>query len=525
MARGTDKAKGWRAWKRTTKICLGCVVGVLVVGIGVGWYFAATYWPYRYREVEPLLESVFASKIKIDKYHRTYFPRPGFVASGLTLRRDSAGNLPPVGTAKDLIVQGSWLDMLMLRSRVQLVDVVGLKVVIPPVGSKANAEDFPAGSSADFAGPTTVVETFHIRDSELDIQRVNGGQYAFPVHDLVIGNLQKGQAISYSVDMQNAMPSGRILSKGSFGPVTPENLGGTKLSGAFTLAPVNLGDVGKIRGTLSAKGHFSGSLASVEVEADSDTPDFAVSDGRATHVTGYVQSTVNGLNGNIVLHRIEAKTGATTVQAAGTIMSAPNTPKVTNLDITVTGGRAQDVLRPFLKVKSPVAGAVSLHGHARVDGARGGETFLHRLHVEGGFNVPQERLTNKAEETSLSQLSERAQGGKNEEDAGDTDVVSSLQGDVAIRDGVISMQKLTFGIPGAEANLNGTFNLNNSNVHLVGNLKMDTDISHVTTGFKSLLLKPLAPFFKRKGAGAVIPIAVTGGPGEYKVGQDILHQK
>jgi len=62
-------------------------------------------------------------------------------------------------------------------------------------------------------------------------------------------------------------------------------------------------------------------------------------------------------------------------------------------------------------------------------------------------------------------------------------------------------------------------------VHLTGNLKMDTDISHTSTGFKSLLLKPLAPFFKKKNAGAVIPIAVTGLPGKYKVSQNLAHDK
>ena len=54
---------------------------------------------------------------------------------------------------------------------------------------------------------------------------------------------------------------------------------------------------------------------------------------------------------------------------------------------------------------------------------------------------------------------------------------------------------------------------------------MESDISHVTTGFKSALLKPLAPFFKKHNAGAVIPIAVTGGPDGYKITQDLLHQK
>ena len=84
---------------------------------------------------------------------------------------------------------------------------------------------------------------------------------------------------------------------------------------------------------------------------------------------------------------------------------------------------------------------------------------------------------------------------------------------------------MTFKIPGAQADLNGTFNFHTKVVHLVGNLRMDTDISHTATGFKSFLLKPLAPFFKKKNAGALVPIAVTGGPGHYQVTQDLSHNK
>ena len=71
----------------------------------------------------------------------------------------------------------------------------------------------------------------------------------------------------------------------------------------------------------------------------------------------------------------------------------------------------------------------------------------------------------------------------------------------------------------------GTFRFHGEVAHLTGNLKMDTDISHTATGFKSFLLKPLAPFFKKKNAGAVVPIAVTGTAGHYQVSQDIGHNQ
>jgi hypothetical protein len=504
----------------------------LVVLAAVALPVIDKYWPYRYRNVLPLLETVFASKITVGRYHRTYFPHPGFVADGLTLRRNNAQNLPPIGSTRQLIVQGTWLDLLLLRQRVRLVDVTGLRVVIPPVGSAANHQDFPPGSSADFAGPSTTVEQLHIHESELDILRTNGGRYAFPIRDLSIRNLRSGQTISYVVDMQNAMPSGRIRAHGSFGPLTPANLGGTPLSGDFSFARVNLGDLGSLHGTLSATGHFSGTLAAIEAQASSETPDFAVGSGTPTDAAGTVQATIDGLNANIVLHQIEAKIGTTKVEVGGQIVGSP---KVTDVEIAVTRGRAEDLLRPFVRSAPPVTGVVWLKTHAHVAAGGNGAKFLDRLQMDGGFNVPAERLTNHSTETELSSFSQRAQGSAGKSPAaqgaalvGDPqqpDVLSSLEGTVSVRRGVMSTERLTFKVPGVAAELKGTYRLQDGTVHMVGNLTMDTDLSHVTTGFKSMLLKPLAPFFKRKSAGAVIPIAITGKPNQYKVGQDLLHDK
>jgi hypothetical protein len=515
------KVRFWLPW----------VALAFAVFISIGFYLIDAHWPYRYRNVEPLLQKIFASQLKIDRYHRTYFPNPGFVATGLTLRRNSAPELPPVGSAQSLIVEGRWLDLLLLRKRVRIVSVEGLHIVIPPVGSRANHEDFPPGSSADFGGPTTVVEQINLHNAVLDIMRVDGDRYTFPIRQLMIGNLRRGEAISYLLDMQNAKPTGRIQSAGSFGPLSPNNLGATPVSGDFTFSPVNLGDLHGISGTLSASGRFHGTLASIEADATSDTPDFAVGRGRPTRVIFAAHSTVNGLNANIILHNVEIHTGATTVRAKGTIVGSP---KITNLDITVLNGRVQDLLSPFLHDEVPITGSVWLHSHAAVAASEKELKFLQRLSMEGTFDIPGERLTNQTTERSLSAFSRRAQGLKASElDAGPSardaeeqpDVLSSLGGRAKIRSGVVSTERLTFRIPGASVDVNGIFNLSDRTVHLLGNLHMQTDISHVTTGFKSLLMKPLIPFFKKDNSGAVIPIEISGSPHRYKITQNFLHHK
>jgi hypothetical protein len=512
----------WRPW------LIGSAVAFAVIA-GVAFYFISANWPYRYRKIKPLIEDVFGSQITVVRYHRTYFPHPGFMASGLTLRRKSAPNQPPIGSIDSVYVQGRWSDLLLLRERVQRVSMTGVHLVLPPPGSRASQEDFPPGSSMDFVGPDTFIAQLDVHDSALDVLRANGSRFSFPIRLLNVENFQKGRTMRFAVDMENAVPSGRVSASGSFGPLNGQQLGATPVQGKFTFNEVNLHDVGNIRGTLSSSGHFSGRLDALEADATSRTPDFAVDDGKATQVDGSIRCTVNSLNGNVNFHSIDASIGKTQIHATGAVVGPP---KTTDLDISVVSGRAEDLLRPFLKDEPPIAGQVSLHSHAYIGPSGEGIGFLDRLRVNGAVDVPAERVTNKATEKSLADFSERAQGGKAPQQANSgapasatADGISSLEGPAIIRNGIVSTQGLKFQIAGARAELAGTFNLHTSAAHMAGNLIMESDISHATTGFKSMLLKPLAPFFKKKSAGAVIPIAIVGTPGHYQVTQDLTHSK
>jgi hypothetical protein len=46
----------------------------------------------------------------------------------------------------------------------------------------------------------------------------------------------------------------------------------------------------------------------------------------------------------------------------------------------------------------------------------------------------------------------------------------------------------------------------------------------VTSRWKSWLLKPVDPFFKNEGAGAAIPVKITGTKSEPKFGLDLHHK-
>ncbi len=281
--------------------------------------------------MKPLLEDVLGCQIVITRYHRTYFPNPGFIATGLTLRRKSAPDQPPIGTVQTFFVQGRWIDLLTLRRRVELVDITGFHLVLPPPGSKAAQEDFPPGSTADFTGPDTPIARLEIHDSVLDVLRDNGGRFTFPVRQLHIENMQKGRAMQYAVDMDNPIPHGQIRASGSFGPLSANNLGETLVSGRFVVERFNLSDVGKIRGTLRGSGTFGGRLDDLRATANTDTPDFAVSDGQPTDIAGLIDCTVNGLNGDVRLSPASRRISATHPPAS---LAAPSAPAASPLNST-----------------------------------------------------------------------------------------------------------------------------------------------------------------------------------------------
>ena len=510
-------------WVHIVIVAVGALLATAVV-------FISANWPYRHRKIAPMLNDVLASQVTFTGYHRTYFPHPGFVATGITMRRKSApSNVPPLGHVDTMVVAGTWTDLIMLRERVELVDITGLHIVVPPIGSKENHQDFPPGSGSDFDGPDTMIARFVVHKSLLEIQRKDSKPLSFPIKQLEIRNLHKGEALTYAVDMQNAIPTGHILAHGSFGPIHGQTFLSTPVSGNYAFTQVNLHDVGDISGILDARGVFKGTLAAMEIEANTQTQNFAVTDGKPTPVEATMRATLYGEHGDLDIHSIDLKIRETNIHAVGSIKGEP---KLTNFDIVVERGRAEDVMQPFVQDDVPISGQVWFQGHAYVGPP--GDSFMERLRMTGTLNVPAEKISDQQAEKNLSAFSERARGSSKPNTGVDSntsqtdatkDVLSSLQGSTRLENGVVSTSRLTFKVPGAQATMAGTFRFQGEVAHLTGNLKMDTDISHTATGFKSLLLKPLAPFFKKKNAGAVVPIAVTGTPGHYQVSQDIAHNK
>jgi hypothetical protein len=128
------------------------------------------------------------------------------------------------------------------------------------------------------------------------------------------------------------------------------------------------------------------------------------------------------------------------------------------------------------------------------------------------------RFTSPDVQQKIAGLSHHAQGDPNDRDP---NVTADFTGRFHLRDGQLGLPDLRFTLPGAQVDLHGTYALRSGALSFDGTAKLDATVSQMTTGWKSLLLKPVDPLFRHDGAGTVLPIGISGTRGEPSFRLDI----
>ena len=162
--------------------------------------------------------------------------------------------------------------------------------------------------------------------------------------------------------------------------------------------------------------------------------------------------------------------------------------------------------------------AIDERDHPHVDVAN-------RLKLAGNFEVSAAHFTNEKIQDKIDALSMRSQGKpKLAGDSTPENVHSDMTGTFALGEGLLSFSQLEYRIPGTQVNLTGTYSLDGNQFDFHGKARMDAKLSQMVTGWKSILLKPVDPFFSKNGAGTEIPIKITGTKSEPHFGVDFGHK-
>jgi hypothetical protein len=257
-----------------------------------------------------------------------------------------------------------------------------------------------------------------------------------------------------------------------------------------------------------------------------DTPDFRLAiSGHPVSLHTDFHAIVDGTDGDTYLEPVRARFLQTSFAANGKVVRMKEGHgRQINLDVAMDRGAIEDLLRLGVKTDPPImTGPIRLR--TKLDISPGEGDIADRLQLAGSFKVPAGHFTSEKVQTRINDLSLRGMGKPKLISDGkpDANVPTDLQGRFRLQDGILSFSLLHFEIPGTQAEMTGKYSLDGATFDFHGLLKTDAKLSQMTTGWKSILLKPVDPFFHKNGSGAEIPFKITGTRSEPHFGLDFGH--
>ena len=496
------------------------IIAVIVAGgLEAGVHAAG---PYLKRRALRIIGEKFHADVDIKDFDVHVFPRVSLHGRGLSIREVGRTDVPPLIAIGEFSASANGLGLIAKPwkiSNVQLNDLV-ITVSPRPKGAKKQGRDWSKVKDVP-----VLIEHLNADNAQLIIvpRDPSKSSHVFAIHHLAMHYVGLHRAASFVAQLTNPTPPGNIDAQGSFGPWQADDPAETPLSADYSFLNADLGVFHGIRGILSSHGKFGGVLNEINVEGETDTPDFALKEADhpvALHTN--FSATVDGTNGNTLLHPVIAHFLNSTVIANGEVAKknkeAPGREVL--LDVTIQQGTIQDMLHLAVKAHQALMTG-PLRMHTKFDLPPGKGDVMDRLKLSGSFSVPGGKFTSEKVNQKLLSLSRHGEGKPDDKNAGSD--VSNLSSHFALGDGVVSLSRLNFSVPGADVQLNGDYGLQDEKLDFHGRLRMQAKLSQTVTGFKSLLLKPVDPFFRKNGK-TEIPIKITGTRKEPSFGLDFGHK-
>jgi hypothetical protein len=516
-------------------------IAVLIGLIVAGSIMSRRIEPYIRQEAEQYLRTRFHADVQIASLHvrlprlspmRMLFTHGrGTIATvegqGIVMRMRDRPDAPPLFGIQKFV---TGIDVGALGDSVQhvsLITITGLEINIPPKGerpslssgkSAAEAADHAADREAE--STSVVIDRVDVKKATLAILPKDRAKQPlrFDIHDLKLQSGGPGVAMKYACQLTNARPPGEIHSSGSFGPWRSGEPGDTPLKGDYTFDHADLGVFSVVAGILQSTGHFEGELDSIIARGEAYVPDFRLKrSGNRVPLRTKFEVLVDGTNGNTILQPIQATLGSTHFTTSGAVFKHDgDTHRSIKLDVNMPRGRMPDVLRLAMKGEPFMEGNLNLKTKIEVPNLDG--RVKDKLRLDGRFDITEAHFLKSTIQGQIDRLSRRGQGQPQNHEI--DQVVSRMMGRFQLDNSVIAFRELTFGVPGADVQLDGTYDLNADVLDFHGALKLDAKVSQTVSGWKHWVLKPVDHFLSKNGAGTYLKIQVVGNSKAPQFGRD-----
>jgi hypothetical protein len=456
--------------------------------------------------------------VSIGAMEVSLFPRPTVSGTDLVFRVPGTDDLPPFIDIPEFSAAGHLLGLA--GGHVSHVQLRGMRVTVPP-GDQRERIDLsgPSAGSDEETPHEIVVDHLEADDAVLTLLRASADRepLVFRIHRLSVQDLGFDREMPFSTELTNPVPEGRVTSNGRIGPWVRGRPTAFPVSGDYTFTLARLDTIKGIGGTLVSSGQYDGRLSEIVVKGTTETPDFNLDlGGRPVPLTTSFTAVVNASNGTTTLERVEARLLNTALDVTGLVENLPGpVGHHITLHVEVEEGRIEDILALVADASRPLLTG-EVHLRSDVSLPPGTQSVRDRLRLDGRFGLAHGEFTDTAVQAKLMELSRRSQGKSQEERIGR--VVTNLSGDFRLIDGRLELAGLRFSVPGASVSLNGTYRLASAELDFAGTLRMQATVSRAVGGFRSIFLKPFDWIFRRDGAGAVVPIRITGTRDAPKMG-------
>jgi len=518
---GEPKHAKWSlAWRiRAVVLALAAFTAVVIL---VVIYHAE---PILKNRVVETLSARFHGPVQLSEFHVSV--RNGFQVSGAGLKIFGPGDpnpqrpgVQPLITVGEFRFGADILNLLYTPMRIRRVYLKDLELSIPPKEERRGG--FKGGKIKLY------VDEFTCDHARLVINTLRPGK--LPI-DFDIGNLQMkeigpGQPLLFNATLVNPKPVGAIHSTGLFGPWQADDPRSSPVKGKYSFTNADLSTINGIGGILSSTGEYSGTLGNIIVDGSTDTPDFRISiSGHPVPLHTEFHAMVDGTSGDTYLEPVKAKILNSSLMARGSVLRVKDpTGHGVVLDVIVHPAHIDDLLKLGVRTDPPVmTGTAELQ--TKFDLSPGEARVSDRLRLVGTFHITGAHFTNEKVQSKVDALSMRSQGRPKEaKDDIPDNVLSEMNGRFKLSEGMLSFPKLHYEVPGTKVDMVGKYSLDGNEFDFHGKARLDAKLSHMVTGWKSVLLKPVDPFFSKHGAGTEVPVKVTGTRSEPHFGLDFGHK-
>lgn len=441
----------------------------------------------------------------------------------LSLRLHGRGNAPPILAIQHLSFEVDLGALFDTPRTINQVTLDGLEIQIPPKGerpSSGSQDALQETPAAKTGSSNVVIEEVLIRNAHLSILPKDKTKIPlrFDIQNLRLESAGKDVAMKYTAVLTNPKPPGEIHATGVFGPWAAGEPGDTPLDGNYVFENADLGIFKGIAGILRSTGTFEGSLSSITARGQATVPDFRLKRaGNPVPLSTTFEVLVDGTNGNTELKPVVATLGSTHFTTTGFVVKHNgDVRKTITLEALMPAGNLRDVLMLAMKGPPMMQGTLKLNTKIGIPPLD--EKVKEKLLLDGTFEITNGKFLRSKIQKKIDALSRRGQGKTSDQEV--DQAVNRMSGDFKLADESITFRTLAFAIPGAAVNIGGSYDMDADTLDFHGSLMLDAKLSQTQTGWKRWVLKPLDPFFSKRGAGTFLHIKIVGSATDPQFGLD-----